>query len=59
MLGADKWVPTKKLKDVFDMIATIFIEPNMDTPINANAANLYKTDIKKFKEKVLEVYKES
>lgn len=41
----DKWAPTKKLVTVMDKIKSLMIVPNLDTPMNANAANDYKNGV--------------
>lgn len=38
----DKWAPTKKLVKVMEKIRSLMVVPNLDTPLNANAAQDYK-----------------
>lgn len=38
----DKWAPTKKLVVVMDKIKSLMIVPNLDTPMNNNAATDFK-----------------
>ena len=38
----DKWAPTKKLVKVMDKIKSLMIIPNLETPLNNEAAEDYK-----------------
>jgi ubiquitin-protein ligase len=38
----DKWAPTKKLVGVIEKIKSLMLVPNLDTPMNQDAANNYK-----------------
>jgi ubiquitin-protein ligase len=40
----DKWAPTKRLVKVMDKIASLMVAPNLDTPMNNEAANDYKNN---------------
>jgi ubiquitin-protein ligase len=38
----DKWAPTKKLIGVIEKIKSLMLVPNLDTPMNQDAATNYK-----------------
>lgn len=38
----EKWAPTKKLTKVMEKIVSMMIVPNLDTPLNNQAAQDYK-----------------
>jgi ubiquitin-protein ligase len=38
----DKWAPTKKLVKVMEKIKSLMVVPNLETPMNGEAANDYK-----------------
>jgi ubiquitin-protein ligase len=38
----EKWAPTKKLFTVMDKIKSLMVAPNLDTPMNPQAAQDYK-----------------
>lgn len=40
----DKWAPTKKLVKVMEKIKSLLVVPNLETPMNGEAANDYKNN---------------
>lgn len=38
----EKWAPTKKLVKVMDKLKSLLVAPNLDTPMNNEAAQDYK-----------------
>ncbi|KAL4475203.1 hypothetical protein ABPG72_018860 [Tetrahymena utriculariae] len=54
MLGEKEWVPTKQVKTIIEIIASMLAEPNVDSAINNEAAKQYKTDPKEFEKKAKE-----
>jgi ubiquitin-protein ligase len=36
------WAPTKKLYKIMEKIKSLLVAPNLDSPMNADAANDYK-----------------
>ena len=38
----DKWAPTKKLTKVMEKIMSLLVIPNMDSPLNQEAAKDYQ-----------------
>jgi ubiquitin-protein ligase len=55
----EKWAPTKKLFTVMDKIKSLMVAPNLDTPMNAQAAQDYKNGSweKKAKEETIKYAK--
>lgn len=55
----EKWAPTKKLVKVMDKIKSLMIIPNLETPMNQNAAVDYKNGVweKRAKEDTLKYAK--
>lgn len=41
----DKWAPTKKLVKVMEKIKSLMVVPNLETPMNGDAANDYKNGV--------------
>lgn len=39
----DKWAPTKKLVGIIEKIRSLMLVPNMEAPMNQDAANSHKT----------------
>ena len=37
-----KWAPTKKLTAIMEKLKSLMLVPNLDTPMNADAAQDYK-----------------
>ena len=40
----DKWAPTKKLVKVMEKIKSLLVAPNLETPMNGDAAQDYKNN---------------
>lgn len=40
----DKWAPTKKLVKVMEKIKSLLVIPNMEAPLNGDAATDYKNN---------------
>jgi len=40
----DKWAPTKRLTKVMERIVSLLIAPNLDSPVNNQAAQDYKNN---------------
>jgi len=47
----DKWSPALSLHKVMLSIQSLLTDPNPDSPLNGDAAHLYKTDRKEYKKK--------
>lgn len=41
----DKWAPTKKLVKVMEKIKSLLVAPNLETPMNGEAAQDYKNNV--------------
>ena len=48
----NNWNNNRKMTEVFMSIYCLLIKPNPDSPLNGEAANLYKESISKFNERV-------
>ena len=55
----DKWAPTKKLVKVMEKIKSLMVVPNLETPMNGDAAQDYKNGSwqKKAKEQTVQYAK--
>lgn len=47
MIG--EWKPTKKVIQIIEIIYNMFESPNLDTPINQKAGEMYKNNNNEFK----------
>lgn len=54
MLGEKEWVPTKQVKTVIEVIASMLAEPNIDSAINNDASKQYKENRPEFNKCALE-----
>ena len=48
LLKAEVWKPATRVRAILDTILMLLVEPNPEDPLDADIANIYKTDIKKF-----------
>ena len=53
----DKWTPAYNLPTIIQSILSLLTDPNPDSALNINAANLYKTDIQEYNNKVVTTLK--
>jgi ubiquitin-conjugating enzyme E2 A len=52
ILQNDGWSPSQSVRTIMLSLRSLFMDPNPDSPANADAARMYKEDIDKFKEYV-------
>jgi ubiquitin-conjugating enzyme E2 A len=52
ILQNDGWSPSQSVRTIMLSLRSLFMDPNPDSPANADAARMYKEDINKFKEYV-------
>lgn len=48
------WAPTKKMQDVFNIIRTMLLSPNLETPLNEEAGKLCRENKEEFNKKAAE-----
>ena len=48
VLKPDQWKPATKLAEVMQLIMNLMENPNPDDPLDTDAADLYRTDPKKY-----------
>jgi ubiquitin-conjugating enzyme E2 D/E len=48
ILKSDAWKPATQMKNVFQSIVNLLIEPNPDDPLETDIADIYKTNRSKF-----------
>lgn len=48
MLKAEVWKPATRVRAILNTIMMLLVEPNPEDPLDADIANIYKTDIEKF-----------
>ena len=59
ILKADNWSPALSFYKILLSIQSLLTDANPDSPLNGDAANLYKTDRKEYKKKCQKVIRES
>ncbi|VVU94745.1 Ubiquitin-conjugating enzyme [seawater metagenome] len=55
----NKWTPVQDIKSVLISIQSLLTDPNIDSPANMQAADLYKNDRKQYNKKVRKYAEES
>ncbi|KRX04886.1 Ubiquitin-conjugating enzyme/RWD-like protein [Pseudocohnilembus persalinus] len=54
MLESDKWVPSKKLHQIINLIIAMLLNPSGENSLNKEATEIFKSDVKKFNQKAQE-----
>jgi ubiquitin-protein ligase len=57
MLKADEWKPSCKIAGVLESARQLLVEPNPDDAVEADVADVFKTDRKKWEKTVREYTK--